>query len=208
MSDSQWSFWKDEAKLSILDTESCVKFVLWVIGGISSFIVPFIVGTASLGIGTLRSLGISFCAIVMTWPLALAIDMGLKGKKAGINLRDQRDAAIAAQEKQIDRTVACAELTDLIRRGRHIREAIESAVFNPPGRNSAVRPTSDAEHPWQFQQEIERIAKDRYPSLYAALIAAPDPGTVRIGPSHNSSEAAKLEQILNLLSKEAARFCG
>lgn len=118
-----------------------------------------------------------------------------------------RDAAIASQEKQTDKKKACAELTDLIRRGRRIREAIESAVANPPSRNSAVRSTSDAEHPWQFQQEIEQIAKDRYPSLYAAMIAAPTPGFVSIGPSHKSSTAAKVEQILNLLATEAARYC-
>jgi hypothetical protein len=128
-------------------------------------------------------------------------------------LTKERDAAIAAHEKQIDRKKAYSALTKLIRDGSDIRDLIETAVLNPSGyviKTPGCTPTADIDlraNIWRAR--AEQIAEEFSPKLHAHLLALrySDPGTVLIGPSHRSVMAAKMEQILDLLAKDAARFC-
>jgi hypothetical protein len=108
MPTKEWSFWRDEAKLSILDTEAHLKFALWVSGGILTFIIPFALGISAFKWEGPRSLFVSLCAIGVVWPIALVIDMWPKGRNAGKRLKDQ----IAANNSESDRRRVSKILTE------------------------------------------------------------------------------------------------
>jgi hypothetical protein len=113
MPDTKWSFWKDEAKLSILDTEQHLKFAVWVLGGILTFILPFAIGESVFKWDPSRSLVVSVCTIAVVWPGAIAIDMGIKGAKAGLSLKESADSLRVTAENGAERFKAAKALTQV-----------------------------------------------------------------------------------------------
>jgi hypothetical protein len=99
----------------------------------------------------------------------------LEGQSALLAARTERDTAIAAQRKRIDKQEAYGKLTALIKVGSEVRQKIEAAVNNSSNYVTTIRgmsPVEDAESQLNIWRVLaEKTAEEHFPGLYPRLLA-------------------------------------
>jgi hypothetical protein len=144
-----WSFWRDEAKLSLLDPEARVKVLFGVLAGLVIAGISGLIG-AKIGLDTLQSSLLSIFVGLILFPATLAVDMFYKGRRAGNKLKDERDAAVSLQESTADRRSIARALETA-------RQALQYLVMcDIPGQKkvSTQLDLQSARH--AFVQEVKR----------------------------------------------------
>ena len=101
MADDGWSFWKSEAKLSVLDPETRMRWLITVGGSAAALFLAGLFGNA-ISFDDWRGRAAALCVGAMLFPTYLCIDMLYKGRKAGTASRDARDSAIADRNAALD----------------------------------------------------------------------------------------------------------
>jgi hypothetical protein len=164
-------------------------------------------------IGGIGAWSVAFIFSAVTTPYQLYFELERSGAGKCAALAKERDDAIAARGQRIEKQEAYRKLTAMIANGTDLREKIETAVLRPSAYGTTMAdmsPMEDAESQvniWQIA--AENTAKEHFPGLYPRLLAIRNAGCepAKIGPSHKSQSAAKVDQMLVILSEHAARFC-
>jgi hypothetical protein len=109
MQNTEWSFWRNEAKLSVSDPETRMKAILGVGGAATAMFLAGLFGDAIKLNDASRAAALCIGAVL--FPAYLTIEMFYKGNKHGKILKESADRLTAASENSAERIKASKALT-------------------------------------------------------------------------------------------------
>ena len=187
-------FWRDEAKLSILDEHKRSMWFLGMLGGMILIVLLYNFGFY-IGLQEMWSRTIAACATIILLPAVIALDLFYKGRSAGNRLiaeRDElREKATAVSERQ-------SQLMDRFDSGKAAIEGLRQAVRGDDP--SAALETANAVAS-EWGNQIVEWAREFRPDLYGAIVDARQcRQKLDIGKGEKNAHAGMVQAVCDVLS--------